>query len=323
MLAGTMRRFRSVTAKSVKRLLHITGISAGYAKNAKPNFIIMFHIVRPSERARFASIVKFLVQNFTVVDIDRFVDEIENPARSPREKGLAVISFDDGLRHHAEIVYPILRELHVPAIFYVCPDLIGDARSIWTWEVWARLERLGVDRKQRLFGLAGLTGDSQTMVDWMKTIPVDRREQIEREIHDCTRHFEYSPDERYCFELMNWELMQKLDPSLITIGSHTATHVDLPQADPERLERELSMSKQILESRLNRKVQHFCYPNGNFSDAIVHIVGRYYRSAVTTRPAVVRPGENLLLIPRIGGDALDLPGFVWELASGSRRKDPS
>ena len=68
----------------------------------------------------------------------------------------------------------------------------------------------------------------------MKTIPVGRREQIEKEIHDCTPGFRFTSSDRVRFELMTWQQIQSLDPNLITIGSHTATHIDLPQADPER-----------------------------------------------------------------------------------------
>jgi len=262
--------------------------------------------------------VRFLAQNFEVVSLDEFIVENENP-RAVQKNGLVVLSFDDGLRHHAELIYPVLKNLNVPATFYVCPELIDRARSIWTWEVRARLERLSDGPRQRFFDLAGVSGQTQAIVNWMKTIPVAHREEIEKEIRDCTQDFEFTQDERDCFELMSWDQMQKLDPALITIGSHTSTHIDLPQADTGRIERELSSSKGILESRLKRKVEHFSYPNGNFNDAMLDVVRRYYRSAVTTKQDVVKQGDDLFLLPRINAD-LNLSRFLWELAVNADRK---
>jgi peptidoglycan/xylan/chitin deacetylase (PgdA/CDA1 family) len=197
--------------------------------------------------------------------------------------------------------------------------MIDHPGSIWTWEVHSRLERLNEAARQRFFDEAGVSGELQGIVEWMKTIPVDRREQIEKEIHDCTPDFRFTPSERDRFGLMSWQQIQNLDPNLITIGSHTATHIDLPQADPERLDRELSRGKEILESRLDRRVEHFAYPNGNFNQQVLPFVRKYYSSAVTTRRGVVKPGDNPLLLNRIHAE-FDLPRFSWELAVNASRE---
>ena len=198
------------------------------------------------------------------------------------------LTFDDGLRNHGDVVYPILKRLGVPATFYVCSDLIGHPGSIWTWETYSRLQRLSEADQQRFFDVAGVSGELERIVQWMKTIPVDRREQIEKEIHDCTPNFQFTPSERDRFELMSWQQIENLDANLITIGSHTSTHIDLPQANPERLDRELLRGKEIIESRLNRKVEHFAYPNGNFNELVLPFVKKYYSSAVTTRRELSR-----------------------------------
>jgi len=258
-----------------------------------------------------------LAQNFKVVGLGELVAQIQDEAPT-REGGLVAITFDDGLKNHAEVVYPILKELGMPASFYVCPELVDRRRSIWTWEVKFRLDRLSEKSCQRFVELAGVSGGTQAIVNWMKTIPLGQREQIEKEIWDCTPDFEFTEDERHRFELMSWQQLQELDPALITIGSHTATHVDLPQAEPDRLERELATSKHILESRLNRKVEHLAYPNGNFTLEMLPIVGRYYRTALITRPGVLRTGDNLLTLRRIHAES-NLARFSWRLAMSARR----
>ena len=64
----------------------------------------------------------------------------------------------------------------------------------------------------------------------LKEMPLAQREAIWVEIVPATPHFSFTPDEERLFGLMDWTEPAKLDQSLITIGSHTHTHVDLPRA---------------------------------------------------------------------------------------------
>jgi peptidoglycan/xylan/chitin deacetylase (PgdA/CDA1 family) len=313
-------RVRSLTSKSVKQVLHHLGLTVRHVRRLKANFIIMFHLVPPCESARLENTIRFLSDSFPIVRLDELLDRIQG--KSQAQEGVVALTFDDGLWNHGEVVYAVLKRLSVPATFYICSDMIDRPGSIWTWEILSRLRRLSPTAQKRFYEAAGVTDDLQKIVDWMKTIPVDRREHIEEEIHDCTPGFQFTPLEQDRFGLMSWRQIQNLDPNLITIGSHTATHVDLPQADPERLVRELSRGKEILESQLNRKVEHFAYPNGNFNQQVLPLVKKYYSSAVTTRSGMVKTGDNPLLLNRIHAE-FDLARFSWELASNARREPRS
>lgn len=311
-------RIKRLAAKPVKQLLYHFGFTTRRMQEHRANFIITFHLVSTNDSARFEKTIRFLAENFAIVRLDEFVARTR--AQGPVQKeGMIALTFDDGLRNHGAVVYTILKRLRVPATFYICADLINRPGSVWTWEIHSRLQRLGEVDRQRFFDVAGVSGELQKIVDWMKTIPVDRREQIESEIHAYTPNFEFTPSERDRFELMSWQDIQNLDPDLITIGSHTATHIDLPQATPERLDRELSSSKEMIESRLNRKVAHFAYPNGSVSERVLPFVRKYYSSAVTTRRGVVKAGDNPLLLNRIHGE-FDLPRFSWDLAVSTSRE---
>jgi len=313
----TRGRIRSLAANSFKKVLHQTGLTVHRAR--KVSFIITFHIVSREESSRFEEVIRFLGKSFEIVPLDQLLARIQNGSGG-REPPLVALTFDDGLRSHAEIVYPILKRLDVPATFYVSSDLIDQPGSIWTWEVRSLLKRFNKADLKRFLEASELSDDAQGIVDWMKTIPVDRREQIEREIHECSAGVQLTASEQAQFGLMTWQQIQDLDPNLITVGSHTATHVDLPQAGAERLDRELSRGKEVLESRLNRKIEHFCYPNGSFNQEVLPFVKKYYSSAVTTRPGAVRQGDNLLLLNRVHVD-FDLARFSWELAVNASRDD--
>jgi peptidoglycan/xylan/chitin deacetylase (PgdA/CDA1 family) len=64
---------------------------------------------------------------------------------------------------------------------------------------------------------------------------------------------------------MNWEMIQELDRGGVAIGSHGMAHADLTTISDAELDRELTMSKSILEDRLGRQVNLFAFPYGRFS----------------------------------------------------------
>lgn len=92
------------------------------------------------------------------------------------------------------------------------------------------------------------------------------------------------------------------------IASHTITHPDLTTLDPASLEHELVGSKQQLEKELGIDIVNFCYPAGQYDDAVVAAVKKAgYRGATTVNPGLAEksmPFElNRIRIDR--GDGAD------------------
>lgn len=64
---------------------------------------------------------------------------------------------------------------------------------------------------------------------------------------------------------MSWEMIEELGRSGVAIGSHGMAHADLTKVSDVELDRELTVSKSILEDRLGRQVTLFAFPYGRFS----------------------------------------------------------
>lgn len=64
---------------------------------------------------------------------------------------------------------------------------------------------------------------------------------------------------------MSWEMITELDRRGVIIGSHGLAHIDLTAASDSELERELTVSKSMLEDRLGKAVPLFAFPFGRFS----------------------------------------------------------
>lgn len=78
----------------------------------------------------------------------------------------------------------------------------------------------------------------------------------------------------------------EMDQSIMDIGSHTVTHAFLPKLDPSQILREVTQSKEALESILQRPVTLFSYPAGGVHYASLKAVEEAgYLGAVTTNHA--------------------------------------
>ncbi len=67
---------------------------------------------------------------------------------------------------------------------------------------------------------------------------------------------------------MTWAMIDELSRHGIVIGSHGLAHIDLTSAPRAVIDRELRVSKSILEDRLGRAVDLFAFPYGKFSRPI-------------------------------------------------------
>lgn len=130
--------------------------------------------------------------------------------------------------------------------------------------------------------------------------------------------------------LMSWsqiEHIRAMSPQ-IDFQAHTATHVRLADIALGEAREELRRCCEAIEQRLGIAVDTICYPWGSVSDAVVGAASDLgYRYGVTTQFGRLRPGENLMLLPRIAihhVPAFSLkfgprwPNFWWRIRS---RKD--
>jgi len=84
------------------------------------------------------------------------------------------------------------------------------------------------------------------------------------------------------------------------LGAHTRHHVRLPTLDPAACRDEIAGCKAEIEQITGAKVEHFCYPYGEFTAAHVEQVGQAgYQSATTTQRGRCQSGDALLQLPRV------------------------
>src|SRR5258708_28364377 len=122
----------------------------------------------------------------------------------------------------------------------------------------------------------------------MKRLRRAARGQVEQQLRGATPRFTRSPAEHEEFDLASWNELERLDPDVVTIGSHTMTHPILTSLTAEETEAETRDSRMALERRLDRPISVFCYPSGDLNDVALASARRYYHSALTVEPRTLQ-----------------------------------
>lgn len=310
---------RPLLSRFVHRLAYAAGWSTRRAKRVGEMRILVFHGVgdRAFSGEDFERILTYLERHFELVPLAELVHRTVSRLRiHGREMAL---TFDDGLRNSATVAYPLLREMAVPATFFVCPGLIDEGRWLWSHEVRARMEFLDEPERVRLRESLDVESpgrgesDADVVVEALKTLELSRRKEQEAAIRKATREFTPLPVHRRAYDVLGWDELKRLDGKLITIGSHTLTHPVLSTLDDDALESEIRGSKRRLETVLGRQVEFFCYPNGEQDARVRELVLETYRAAVTTVPGTVGVGAAPHRLPRIGVEP-NRATTAWRLA---------
>ncbi len=259
--------------------------------------ILMLHGTPRREAAALERILRYVKRHFDVVPLASIARD--TAARGVRFRRQVALTFDDGLRNNVEVSYPLLRSLSLPATFFVCPGLVDEARWMWNHEARQRLLRLPPPQLQALAGEFGLPAHVEACIDWMKSLPLEARLAAERRIREATPRFAATAAEHDDFDVAGWEALRRMDPAIVTIGSHTLTHPILPSLTPEALEREVADSRARLEEALHRRVDQFAYPNGSYNAGVHACVQRHYALAASVEEGYVWPGADLHSLPRL------------------------
>jgi peptidoglycan/xylan/chitin deacetylase (PgdA/CDA1 family) len=213
--------------------------------------------------ARFREHILLLKDRFDLIGLDRLRHGLAHGF--PRGKPPAMVTFDDGYRDNYLNAFPVLRELDVPAVFFLPTAFIGTGVPPWWDEVAWTL-------RQSLRPCIQLGGDVVPLaqpalerailraLDWIKT---DHRPLPEKlaELR-AAAGVDFAATAPGLDLFMSWSEAREMRAAGMDIGSHTHTHPILAHLTEQAQFEELGTSKELLEANLGAPVDSIAYPVG-------------------------------------------------------------
>ncbi|MGH9838075.1 MAG: polysaccharide deacetylase family protein [Blastocatellia bacterium] len=276
----------------------------------------------------FVEQLEYLTRHYRIVPLGRLVEHLNSP--EPVPPGLAAITIDDGYRDAYEIAYPLLRRYEAPATLFVVAEFAD--RRCWIWTDKARYLCTRANRQWLTTTINGHEswlelGDEASrrltalrLNDLLKKLTNDAKEEaIERLARTLGIFVPEAPPEE--LSPITWDQARELDRNGIEIGSHTMTHPILTNITDDQLRRELYESRLRLEEVLGRRVEQFCYPNGDTDERVQCEVARAgYRVAVTSVNGLNNRGDDPLTLRRVHTEH-DLAHFLQSTSGFEQLKN--
>ena len=272
--------------------------------------------------------IEYLNSHYDIVSLDTALAQME--ARTPRERPMAVVTFDDGDLGNATVLLPIVEALKIPITVYIATRQIAEGSPYWFDRIINALQGRGtrtVDLKKHGLGryeINRVHGKKNwyrisCLLEDLKSLAPDTRTAAVETVLSCVdapapgRDSQIKP-------MSIFDLKALAACPFITIGAHSHCHNILTQLRPEAIEESVKLSKELLEQWSGQPVAHFAYPDGRYDDTVTDTVRRAgFRSAVTTNGRLWSGEDSSLHIPRIGVGRYDsLEQVKFRLTGGIR-----
>lgn len=100
--------------------------------------------------------------------------------------------------------------------------------------------------------------------------------------------------------MLSWEEVREMGEEGLDFGAHTLSHPHLTDLTPEEARREVNLSKEVIQSQLNKRVEFFAYPYGDFNSEVISLVKKAgYTGACTTYPLLPKGPLSPFQLPRL------------------------
>ena len=210
----------------------------------------------------------------------------------PLQKAIA-LTFDDGYRNNSQNVAPVLKRLGFPFTVFVTTRYVGTGQWIplnqiyWSWS----LGNLGLEEMREL--------RKQIRSRRAAEIP-DLLNSVGVSLSPASQKAEES------FAMLNWDEIRDMGRAGVEFGSHTHSHCNMGVEDESHQEKELLVSKELLERNLHRSITSFAYPYGkseNMSDTSYrNVINAGFECAVSAEYGLVTERSDRFCLPRLGYD---------------------
>ena len=262
-------------------------------------------------QSTFVSMMQLLSHSGHAVSMDDLYAHVTMEQECPKRS--FVVTFDDGFWNNLNVAAPILKDLAIPATFYVTSDFAEFGSRSWTDRIEAAVASTPlreVQCPQPLEGIYSLvtTGDRVAFLRGVRESVKASRTTDPDSFADLLVHQLMGDKESDFVETLdrklNWNEIRQLDSDpLFCVGGHGQTHRILGYLPHQEMKDEVTQCISLLRSKGGVAAEHFSYPEGfigSYSRGLQDVLGELnVRTGVTTVPGGNRPGQDPFELRRI------------------------
>tara|TARA_B110000879_G_C11156720_1_gene507251 strand:+ start:576 stop:1475 length:900 start_codon:yes stop_codon:yes gene_type:complete len=232
----------------------------------------------------FRDQLKILVNNYNLVDVEEFLDV--------KSKENILLTFDDGLKCHYDIVAPILHDMNIPAIFFISsgPTIYKEMLMVHQLQILISESKKNKSLFKDLLNFSVKHCESMDkLLQINPDLHIHQYESIEYNFikksfqifidKSIASDFLSSLLERYCQEdgnlfdhmYLNLDECKEMIDHGFNIGGHSRSHQWMQYLDKAKIQYELSADSELFK-KLNIPKKYYCYPYGSFSEDCIEVV---------------------------------------------------
>jgi peptidoglycan/xylan/chitin deacetylase (PgdA/CDA1 family) len=295
-----------------------------FLRRLKPNFsvaILRYHAVVDKENnfytspsialspLEFEKQVKYFTSKYHILSLNQVKENLKQNKAFPLNS--VVFTFDDGYADNFEAAQT-LQKYNANGTFYITTDPIDRKSRLWLSEVIALILKtekqelnLSLKNQNHSFLLDSESSRWHAIREIIKIIKSNNlsiRELIRSQLLEQLGKQQLL---KMIQDLMlNWKQIYQMLGMGMTIGSHTITHLNLPNANPLDAKAEIRKSKEVLEKKLGIQICHFSYPNSGPYEYYNNRIKSYvqnagYESSSTSQQGYVNRNSDFFALERV------------------------
>jgi peptidoglycan/xylan/chitin deacetylase (PgdA/CDA1 family) len=234
----------------------------------------------------FRAQLQALGEVYDLVTLDEILREEGPRHKTPSARRAAIaVTFDDDLPSHTEHALPVLRELGVPAGFFLSGRALHGLGAYWFQQLETLLIAYGEQRAAALLHLPECRARELVLA-------CERNAELRRRVSDLTAGLA-TP------RILGRDAIAALAAGGMTIGFHTVEHDLLPEVSEAALDDAVSRGREDLAIAAGTPVDYFAYPHGKLDTRSAAAVRRAgFKAAFTGFPLAVRDGDDRYCLGR-------------------------
>ncbi len=260
----------------------------------------------------FETQLDYLRRFYRIITLAEAIQLLKANQKPP--SNTVVVTFDDGYRDNYTNAFPVLKKYQIPATIFLAVNHILNNQPLW----YDSIEAIILNSSEKTIDLKNFgMGTMEIMSARQKKDAINQIVQyVKKNMSGYQRDELVAALKQSCGKrnpvidsanlMLTWDQINEMNQHQIDFGAHTLTHPILTQLSQADAQREISLSKKLLEEALGKQVDFFAYPNGlagDYNDSIFALVkDAGFLAACTLMPGINHNNSNLFSLYRLGID---------------------